>query len=72
MQCPHSGLTRSALNALILPGRENSYRPAVKSKVHAQPGKKRGVRLIEYSSLMDYLDNLPYDDVNHQPTDLAA
>ena len=60
------------LNTLILPSKENAFRPAVKSKIHAQPGKKRGVRLIVYSSLMDYLDNLPDDEGEHHPEALAA
>ena len=66
-RCPHSGLSRSTLNTLILPSKENGFRPSVKSKIVAQPEKKRGVRLIVYSSLMDYLDNLPGDDGGNNP-----
>ena len=53
--CPHSGLTRSHLNKLILPCPENRLRPPVESFVVSQPGKRRGVRLIKYASLMAYL-----------------
>ena len=59
------------LNTLILPSKRNGFRPPVKSKIIAQPGKNRGVRLIVYTSLMDYLDNLPDDDGRDNPDDLA-
>ena len=53
--CPVSGLTRSYLNSLILPTDANRHRPPVKSCCLRQRGAKKGVRLISYDSLMEYL-----------------
>lgn len=53
--CSYSALTRSHLNKLILPCPENGFKPPVDSFVVSQPGKRRGVRLIKYASLMTYL-----------------
>lgn len=58
-QCPHSGLTRSVLNRLILKNKGNGWKPPVKSKTLALEPGKRGVKLILYDSLMAYLDRLP-------------
>jgi hypothetical protein len=56
---PHTGLTRSALDALTRPQECNQFRPPVKSKILKMAGQKSGVRLIDYQSLKNYLDNLP-------------
>lgn len=53
---PWTGLTRSCLNSLVLPTRENNFRPPVKSISLRKPGTARGVRLIHLQSLMDYLN----------------
>lgn len=53
--CPRTSLTRSYINKLILPCPENGFKPSVESFVISQPGKRRGVRLIKYASLMAYL-----------------
>jgi len=57
--CPLTGLSRSALNELILPTQSNGGRPPVKSVVHKKRHAQRGVRLIEVDSLLAYLANLP-------------
>ena len=57
-KCPHSGLTRSKLNELILPTPRNNFRPLVKSLNSCPPGKERGVRLIIWASLKAYLNDL--------------
>jgi hypothetical protein len=49
--CPYSGLTRSALNMLILPGLWNDFKPPVKSYVLRQKGARTGIRLVSWSSL---------------------
>ncbi|MEJ0000851.1 MAG: hypothetical protein WDO13_17800 [Verrucomicrobiota bacterium] len=51
----YTGLTRSKLNALILPCAENGGRPPVRSVCLRQPGRQKGVRLIHLQSLLDYL-----------------
>lgn len=37
----------------------NDFRPPVKSKVLKLAGDKRGIVLINYRSLLDFLDSLP-------------
>ena len=54
-RCPYSGLSRSTLNGLALPGPSNDHRPPVKSVVLRKRGALRGIRLISYDSLMSYL-----------------
>lgn len=53
--CPFSGLTRSKMNELVLPCLQNENKPPVRSVVLRQKGKVKGVRLIVFKSLMDYL-----------------
>ena len=53
--CPHSGLSRAKMNALILPDEQNGHKPPVKSFSLRPKGATRGVRLISYISLMSYL-----------------
>lgn len=48
---PYTGLTRSALFALLKDGK-------VKSVSLKQPGCKRGVRLIDARSLVEFLSSL--------------
>jgi hypothetical protein len=54
---PIFGLKRSYLNLLILPCRENSFRPPVKSFALRRTRSRRGVRLIEVASLRAYIIN---------------
>jgi hypothetical protein len=53
----HSGLGRSALNSLILPTKDNPH-PPVRSVSLKKPHQSRGIRLIDLSSLLDYLRRL--------------
>ena len=55
-QCPHSGLSRSYLNGLILPNQENGNNPPVRSVCLRKLGRLRGVRLISLPSLIDYVN----------------
>ena len=51
-RCPVSGLSRTALNALV---REEK----IKSKsMKSRPGATRGVRLIDRESLISYINSL--------------
>src|SRR4051812_48227452 len=53
----YTGLSRSALNALILPCRANEFKPPVKSKVlKSNKHAARGVRLICLESLLGYIE----------------
>lgn len=52
---PIFGLRRSFLNILILPCRENGWRPPVKSIVLRRTRARKGVRLIDVASLREYI-----------------
>jgi hypothetical protein len=54
-RCPFSGMSRSALNALVLPTEANGFKPPVKSFCLRQKGAKTGIRLIDYRSLFAYI-----------------
>ncbi|MEO7319965.1 MAG: recombinase family protein [Chthoniobacteraceae bacterium] len=54
-RCPRTGMTRSALNELILPTEKNSYRPPVESKCLRKREGEKGTRLIVWQSLKEYL-----------------
>lgn len=57
-RCPYTGLSRSTLNELTIPGPANGNKPPVKSVVLRKRGAVRGIRLINYDSLMQYLAGL--------------
>lgn len=57
-RCPYTGLSRSTLNELTIPGPANGNKPPVKSVVLRKRGAVRGIRLINYDSLMQYLAEL--------------
>ena len=57
-RCPHTGLSRSKMNQLVLPCKENDFKPPVESKVLRNRGTIRGTRLIVFDSLMEYLNGL--------------
>lgn len=57
-RCPFTGLSRSTLNELTIPGPANDGTPPVKSVVLRKRGALRGIRLISYDSLMAHLENL--------------
>ncbi len=55
MLCIYTGLTRSAINELILPTERNGFKPPVKSFCIRQRGAKTGIRLVEYASLAAFI-----------------
>jgi hypothetical protein len=57
-RCRFTGLSRSTLNELTIPGPTNDGSPPVKSVVLRKRGALRGIRLISYDSLMRYLAEL--------------
>jgi len=59
--CPYTSLGRSSLNILVLPCKENGYKPLVKSINLRRPGTAKGRRLIHLASLLEYLHSLPAD-----------
>ena len=57
-RCRFTGLSRSTLNELTIPGPANDFQPPVKSVVLRKRGATRGIRLISYDSLMAHLNDL--------------
>lgn len=62
-RCPLTGLSRGTLNELCIPTEKNNHRPLVRSHIIKKPGAARGVRLINYASLLKYLHQLPAEAV---------
>lgn len=58
-RCPHCGMSRSALNALILPTSANGCKPPVRSFVLRQRGARTGIRLIDYENLRAFIRSNP-------------
>ncbi|MCL5096346.1 MAG: hypothetical protein M1608_02175 [Candidatus Omnitrophica bacterium] len=56
-RCPKTGLSRSKMCELVLPCSANGFKPPVRSVVLRSKGKVRGVRLIDFASLMAYLNS---------------
>ncbi len=55
VRCPFTGLSRSALNELILPTKQNDFTPPVRSFCLRKRGAKTGIRLVECASLKAYI-----------------
>jgi hypothetical protein len=62
-KCPYTGLSRTSLDHLIRPQPWNKRKPPVESRILQLEGERSGPRtgvvLINYRSLMDYIDALP-------------
>ena len=54
-RCPLTGLSRGALNDLILPCPKNGFNPPVKSFCIRQRGAKTGIRIIDFQSLRRFI-----------------
>jgi hypothetical protein len=54
---PRTGLSRSFLNTLVWPCRENDFRPPVRSCTLRRKGTSKGVRLIDFQGLVDYINS---------------
>lgn len=53
--CPWTGLSRSKMAQLVLPCRENDYRPPVRSVCLRRVGAVKGARLVPLQELLDFL-----------------
>jgi hypothetical protein len=54
--CPYTDMPRGTLKDLCVPSKANNFRPPVKSiSLKKSKHAKRGIRLIDYNSLMKYL-----------------
>ena len=58
-RCAYTGLSRTTLNELTIDSEANGYSAPVKSHVLRKRGAVRGIRLINFDSLMGYLSGLP-------------
>ena len=58
-RCPYTGLSRTTLTELSVPCEANGRKPPVESKLLRKRGSLRGIRLLNYDSLMAYLHALP-------------
>jgi hypothetical protein len=59
--CPYSSFRRRTLDRLTRPQEFNNYNPPVKSRVVSVTGTQAGRRLINYRSLMEYIESLPVE-----------
>ena len=73
-RCPWTGLTRAWLNKLIASPEGSDNPPRVLSIELVDPGKARGVRLIDFASLMNHIraqeaknSNPESDPTDHEP-----
>lgn len=55
LKCGFTGMSRSALNELILPSEKNSFKPPVRSFCLRKKGSVKGIRLVDYSSLANHI-----------------
>ena len=53
--CSHTGMSRSALNELVLPTPRNDFKPPVRSFCLRQRGARTGIRLVDYQSLRRHI-----------------
>ena len=58
-RCPYSGLSSTSLFELCVPTQRNGFKPPVRSVVEKKRHAVRGIRLINFRSLMDYVERLP-------------
>ena len=58
-RCKVSGLSRSTLRELTVPGPRNDYAPPVASRLLKRRGAARGILLISKQSLLDYINSAP-------------
>lgn len=57
--CPWSGLARSFMIELCIPGKANNRHPPVESISRVRPGCRRGVRLVVWGSLERHIRSFP-------------
>jgi hypothetical protein len=53
--CPVTGLRRAYINMLVLPSKENNFKPEVKSFTLKRRSQQKGVRLIDRANLVRYI-----------------
>src|SRR5450432_1894673 len=54
-RCVETGLSRSAMNSLILPSAANDYSPPVRSFSLRRDGNRFGARIVDFQSLRVYI-----------------
>jgi hypothetical protein len=71
-RCALTGLTRSTLAEFVVPSEHNDFKPPVKSLVVKKRGATRGIRLINYDSLLDHLKTLEKAEGNEVDAPVAG
>ena len=55
-RCPYTSMSRSALADKCVPNKSNNFKPPVRSVyLKANKHSKRGIRLVDFGSLMNYI-----------------
>jgi hypothetical protein len=68
---PWTSLSRSTLNVLVLPYRDNGFKPTVRSFALRRRGNQRGVRLVDLQILIDYINaHVEPAYIAHKPQEL--
>jgi hypothetical protein len=67
-RCRLTGLSRTTLAELAVPSEMNGYKPPVKSVLIRKRGSLRGIRLINFDSLLDYLHSLEAMKIKSEET----
>jgi hypothetical protein len=57
-RCRFTGLSRPSLEELCIPSERNDFNPPVKSLLLKKRGATRGIRLVNFDSLLGYLHKL--------------
>jgi hypothetical protein len=57
-RCPFTGLSRTTMFELCAPCAANDFRPPVRSSVIKKRFAQRGIRLVDYKSLIAHLGGL--------------
>ena len=66
------GLSRSALNNLVLPCKANGFRPPIRSISLKQPHTVRGTRLIVVASALEYFRKLEAEQTAPEAAQAAS
>jgi hypothetical protein len=57
--CPYTGYSRTGLYNLTVPCKANGYKPEVPAKCDKKRGNTRGIWLINFDSLIAFIEGLP-------------
>ena len=70
--CPHTGMKRGSMRNLCVPCKANGFKPKVPGKCLRQPGNLRGIWLIPYAALVEFISALPTPGLAVEPAGAAV